>query len=318
MVLSVNSEEMIQKEFIINKELEDLMPKMQSKEFNDFKANVKSVGLKRAIEVLPDKTIVDGHTRYRACKELGIPDYKIPFNVLKLACIQEALEHAENINRNRRHLNAFQKGTSALKVYGNRYPDKDIASKIGMDAGNLSKIKKLNNMLKLVRTNVPDKATKYEERLNSGDIGFDSALKELECAENIDNITAILDGKYGDVTKKIGIEKAKAFKAEMEAKYLETKYDKKSLKALNEDIARVVHPELYEKVEKGYQEKSQPVIAKIYKLEEEFGDNITIFNVTSENGYDDADNYIKSLKGTGKLMGMIAFFNLTKEMVHED
>jgi hypothetical protein len=328
MVLSANSEEMIGKEFIVNKELEDLMPKMSDEQFKEFKANIKSVGIKQPIEVLPDKTIVEGHHRYRACMELGIPYYKIPFTVLPSQCVQAALEYAENVNRNRRHLNAYQKGTSALKAYGGSYPDRDIATKIGMNNGDLSKIKKLNKMLSLVRTKVPEKATDYEKRLNLGLIGFGSALKELESAENIDNIIAVIDSKeklYYKTTKdkvnksRMTPEQVKAFKAEMEEKYATSKFskDKKVLEQLNTDIAKLTDPDLYEKVEKGYHEYVQPLIAKIYTAEDKFSNDITIFNVTAEEGYLDAINYLKSLMGTGKLMGMIGFFNLPKEMVRD-
>ena len=164
------------------------------------------------------------------------------------------------LGNNRKNLNTYQEATWALGVYGYNCTDKEIAAKLNMNAGNLSKIKKLNNIL--VNYNSPAKASEYLSKLNSGSIGYTVALQELNNAENIDNIIAVLDGKYGDVAKKIGLDKAKTFKTEMEAKYFETKYDKKSLKALNEDIDRVVHPELYEKVEKGYHSDVQPIVKK--------------------------------------------------------
>ena len=85
-----------------------------------------------------------------------------------------------------------------------------------------------------------------------GSIGYTVALQELNNAVDIDNIIAVIDSKTVDIAKKEGIDKAKVFKAQMEAKYSTIKFskDKKVVKEINEDIDRQVHPEHYVKIEK--------------------------------------------------------------------
>jgi hypothetical protein len=321
-----NSEELVQASFHIDPKLDAITPKMSLEEFKEFKANIKSEGIKRPISIRREtidgqlvKTIVDGFHRYTALKELGTPDYKIPFVDVKIAQQQEALEYSFKIDRYRKNINTYQLVTWALGVYGFKNTDKEIAFTFGLDAGNLSKIKKLNNIL--VNYNSPEIATKYTAELNSGSKGYTVALKELENADNISNIIATIDSKdksyYKTAKDKINKsrmtpEQVKTFKAEMESKYIDLKYDKKALKQLNTDIDKLENPEFYEKVERGYREEVKPLIKKIYAFEEKYDKDVTIFNVTTEDGFDDLINYINSLRGTG--MYGATLFKLPEDM----
>jgi hypothetical protein len=326
-----NSEELVQASFHIDPKLDAITPKMSLEEFKNFKANIKSEGIKRPIRIRREtidgqlvKTIVDGFHRYTALKELGTPDYEIPFVDVNITQPQEALEYSFKIDRYRKNINTYQLVTWALGVFGDNHTDKEIAFTHGLDAGNLSKIKKLNNIL--VNYNSPEIATKYTAELNSGSKGYTVALKELENADNISNIITVIDSKeklyYKTAADKVNKspmtpQQVKAFKAQMEEKYAPIKFtkDNKVTKKLYEDIDKLENPEFYEKAEKGYQNYVHPLVEKFYKAEEKFPNDLVIFNVTSEEGYDDCIAYLNSLKGTGKLMGLLGFFNLPKDMV---
>jgi len=113
-------------ELKINKDLEKVIAKMFPEQYETLKNSIKEIGLKEPIEAMFDGTIVDGHHRYKACKELGIePSY----NILKdIKTLEQAKEYAVVINIARRHLNSFQKaemGMALLEV------EKELADKRG-------------------------------------------------------------------------------------------------------------------------------------------------------------------------------------------
>ena len=60
---------MIQTPFKINAELDAIIPKLVKEKFDALKADIKSKGLKMPLLVMPDKTIIDGHNRYKALRE---------------------------------------------------------------------------------------------------------------------------------------------------------------------------------------------------------------------------------------------------------
>lgn len=56
----------------------DVMPDMSDEEFDALKRSIEEDGLKHPIEVTEDGVIVDGHHRFKACRELGIePETKV-------------------------------------------------------------------------------------------------------------------------------------------------------------------------------------------------------------------------------------------------
>lgn len=115
-------------ELKINKELEEIIPKLSPEEYEALKNSIKEKGLLKPIDVMSDGTIVDGHHRYKACKELGIDP--IPYAVMpNLKTIQDALEYSFNINFPRRHLNLFQKAKWAYEVKYKAEKEKALARK---------------------------------------------------------------------------------------------------------------------------------------------------------------------------------------------
>jgi ParB-like chromosome segregation protein Spo0J len=102
-------------ELKINSEIERLTPEMTEVEFQRLKQSIREYGLKIPIEVMSDGTIIDGHHRYRACKELGIePTYHINKDV---TTIEQAKVLARELNDSRRQMNLPRRILCAYQTY---------------------------------------------------------------------------------------------------------------------------------------------------------------------------------------------------------
>ena len=102
-------------ELKINKVLEEIVPKLREEEFESLKDSIKIEGQLKPIDVMSDGTIVDGHHRFKACKDLGIqPSYSEMPNI---KTIEEAVQYSYNINFPRRSLNPYQKVEWTKDVY---------------------------------------------------------------------------------------------------------------------------------------------------------------------------------------------------------
>ena len=313
----LNEEEMIQAPFIINPELDAIIPKLIKEKYEALKADIKSNGLKIPIAVIADKTIVDGHNRYRACKENGKKDYEIDFVILKnVRNLQEAKEYSIEINFFRRQMETYQAATWALGVWGKLCTNQEIAKKVGLGRQTIDEVKELNvHMLPAASV---EKATEFKNSLDSGSISYKDVLMQLRTAENIDNIIAVVDNRVSNAPK-MDRNKAKAFKMKLETEYTEKKYDKKALKELNTEIDKVEHPELYQtNADDNYVNAIQPVVEKINKLANKFPEDITVLNVTSEEKFIEYSQYLREQAGTGKLFAVVCFFRLPKELVPDD
>ena len=101
-------------ELKINKILEEIIPELEPEKFEALKASIKEKGLYKPIDIMKDGTIIDGHHRYKACKELKItPATSVMENI---KTIEEALDYSFEINFRRRQLNPFRQAEWAIKV----------------------------------------------------------------------------------------------------------------------------------------------------------------------------------------------------------
>jgi len=102
-------------ELKINSDVERLTPQMTDVEFQRLKQSIREYGLKIPIEVMPDGTIIDGHHRYKACKELEIePTYHINKDV---TTIEQAKVLARELNDSRRQMNLPRRILCAYQTY---------------------------------------------------------------------------------------------------------------------------------------------------------------------------------------------------------
>jgi ParB-like chromosome segregation protein Spo0J len=92
--------------FQINKEYQSLLPPLSEIEFYLLKQSIKEDGLRIPIIVNMRGVILDGHHRFRACKELGfIPKH----DVMEFKDSLEEKQFVMEFNLRRRQLGLFQK-----------------------------------------------------------------------------------------------------------------------------------------------------------------------------------------------------------------
>jgi ParB-like chromosome segregation protein Spo0J len=102
-------------ELKINPEYKALIPELLDDEYENLKESISKNGYweEYPIIVNDNNEILDGHSRWKACQELGIqPIIKVKHFESK----EEEMRFVIETNLNRRHLNAFQKAELALKL----------------------------------------------------------------------------------------------------------------------------------------------------------------------------------------------------------
>jgi hypothetical protein len=100
-------------EIKINNEYSSLVPELTKEEYESLKESIKQDGLWTPLNVNQDGVLLDGHHRYKACKELGIVE---PDNIVKeLNNKYDEKFFVIDSNLKRRQLNNFQKVELALK-----------------------------------------------------------------------------------------------------------------------------------------------------------------------------------------------------------
>jgi DNA modification methylase len=91
---------------VIKEEYANLVPQISESEYQSIKQSIKDNGQWVPIITNSQRIILEGHTRFRACKELGIIPRTITHD------FEDPLLEKQfiiDVNRNRRHLNSFQR-----------------------------------------------------------------------------------------------------------------------------------------------------------------------------------------------------------------
>ena len=89
-----------------NETISDLIPEMTEKEYLDLKTSIDEEGIRHAIDINADNTILDGRHRVRACKSLGIESIKYNRHDLSES---EAIKFVVDTAVQRRSLSSTQK-----------------------------------------------------------------------------------------------------------------------------------------------------------------------------------------------------------------
>jgi N6-adenosine-specific RNA methylase IME4 len=97
----------------IKREYESILPKLPKEEYEALKESIAKEGLHYPIIVNPNGIILDGHQRYRICKELGIKP-KVKIRVFKNPLLEKRFVIETNLLR--RHLNDYQKAELAYPL----------------------------------------------------------------------------------------------------------------------------------------------------------------------------------------------------------
>lgn len=114
----------------------DVMPDMSEEEFEALKRSIEEDGLRHPIEITPDGTILDGHHRFKACRELGIDPETV---VVEDATIEQAIR----ANLTRRNLSDGSKREVVERYLEENYDgertQKAIAEELGVSEATVSR-----------------------------------------------------------------------------------------------------------------------------------------------------------------------------------
>jgi len=103
-------------DIIINPEYEAIVPPLTEEEFERLKNSIEEVGLYEPIVVNKERVILDGHHRFKACKDVGVlPRFTIKSFDTKIA--EEIYVIETNVIR--RQLNQYQSTILGLKLEKN-------------------------------------------------------------------------------------------------------------------------------------------------------------------------------------------------------
>jgi ParB-like chromosome segregation protein Spo0J len=170
-------------ELKINKKLEEIIPKLSLDTFKALKENIREKGLIKPIDVMTDGTIVDGHHRYKACKEL---EMEPEASIIKIKSLEEAIDYSFSVNFHRRQLNAFQKvewlnewENARRDVGGRHFSDEkstleDKGNRVGLAGSIVSKGLKI---LDVASEEVKDKLRNEEWTINYAYQGYQTLEK---------------------------------------------------------------------------------------------------------------------------------------------
>jgi ParB-like chromosome segregation protein Spo0J len=91
----------------INKEYEDLVPRLNADDYQTLKNSIQESGIRNDLHVMDNGTILCGHSRFKIAKELGIKN--IPYKIVKIQNKEKMLEYIIMDNLARRQLTTVQK-----------------------------------------------------------------------------------------------------------------------------------------------------------------------------------------------------------------
>jgi hypothetical protein len=145
-----------------------------------------------------------------------------------------------------------------------------------------------------------EKSVEYESKLQKGEIGISTVLKELRAADSVDNAIAEI--------------KDKSFREEMKTKYEQNKYKPATLKKLEKDITVHEHPERFTDEEK-YYERAQKAIAIDRKLEEDFENKVAVMTIATPEDYKECNKWITQQASENRGFTCVCFFYLSEKMM---
>lgn len=107
------TKELVTNNLKINPEYEKIVPYIKNDEYSELKESIKTDGLHHSIVINQDGVILDGHHRYKICKELGIE----PKTEIKtFSDILKEKKYVIVSNLKRRQLNDFQKSELGFEL----------------------------------------------------------------------------------------------------------------------------------------------------------------------------------------------------------
>jgi N6-adenosine-specific RNA methylase IME4 len=170
----------------------NLFPLLQGEEYEQLKADIAASGLREAIWLHPDGSIIDGRNRHRACLDTGTP---LHFRTWDGHGSLVSL--VVSLNLHRRHLNSSQRAVIALDVlplleeearerqgHGQTAPGKTLSQRIDQASGRAAE--QAAALLNTNRQYVSDakrlqqEAPQLLEAVRGGDLNIVQAKRQLK------------------------------------------------------------------------------------------------------------------------------------------
>lgn len=189
----------------------------QDAAFENLKDSIKTLGVLTPLRIAPDMTILSGHQRWRACRELGIEtlpciisedatdnDTKeielIASNFGRLK--NDPIKQAKMIQEYER-LNGVHRGRRSAEETGNNSPIKsqqEIADELGVDVTTLRNLKRLNTLpsefQQLIQDGKLSATTGYKIIAGLTEDEQVELLKQLDQLDGIQKYTSALVQKH--------------------------------------------------------------------------------------------------------------------------
>ncbi|HHE75609.1 MAG TPA: hypothetical protein ENL31_00595, partial [Candidatus Aciduliprofundum boonei] len=218
-----------------------IMPAPNADDYDTLKDSIKKYGIKVPIVVNKDYEIIDGYSRYKIAKEIGLK--KIPCKVISFKDKFEEREYVILANLHRRHLNNAQKAEIGLKLLEieeerARERQKELGQQLGKLGGR--GVKKGTEKYEEKKRELMEKAEEQEREREKTLVptlaqGFSEERKEGKAIE----IVAEKVGIGKETLRKAKKIKEKAEKDERIKKYWEeAKKGKKSINSVYKIIER--------------------------------------------------------------------------------
>lgn len=192
----------------INEEYVKLVPSLLKEEYNLLKSSIRINGLYIPIIINEDKIILDGHHRFKFCKELDISP---KFEVKKFANILLEKKFVIECNLHRRHLNDFQKSELGipLQKINEELAEKNLHLSQGQGVKVSSNEERLNSNKQTSQEIGVSKSTferakkiieqapeELKEKVRKGETSINYAYKTINRQEKKKNAKPIPQGQY--------------------------------------------------------------------------------------------------------------------------
>lgn len=176
-------------------ELTDILPPLATDDYNRLKRSIKKNGIREAIRVLPDGTIVDGFHRKKIAKELKIKD--IPHAKIDISR-KSAIELGISLNLARRQLSHEQKQEIIRKLRQKGFTQEKVAELVGITQQRVGQIEDISNT-NISNTYIPDLRRKID---NEEEKEIVKRAKEGETQEQIASNQQIGQPRVSQIIKK--------------------------------------------------------------------------------------------------------------------
>jgi len=307
------------KDLLVNAVLEEVEEPWSEESYSRFKYSISQDGVKIPIEIAEidgiDNTVVEGHHRFRAVKELltegrniaGKIYYDIPVHDNGVMQLVEAKLLAWKLNHLRGQKTAYQDITSACRAFPDKTA-KEISNIFGDNVKgytlkNVNEVREFNNKvseLKLTHVAVPESVVLSVKGIQNGTLSnYSEILKELHTVEKVQTAIAAIDN-----------DQFRATISDQFKDYKPTRDADKTIAEINIALDKLEHPQKYldrkQQTAKAYLTDFQKLHDKVLKWSKGiYPEDIFTFKIGTEaklrEDYDYGLQHYKELEAVRRL-----------------